>query len=67
MATTLARYMKQTGLSCRRFGQLAGLDFSYVSRLATGDRMPSMDAASKIEKATGGRVPMKSWRKRVPA
>lgn len=64
MATTpLRRYLSKTGLSCRQFSRLSGLDFTYISRLATGERCPGMGAAFKIEKATSGAIPIKSWKR----
>lgn len=59
----LGKYLKRTGLSRRQFARVSGLEFSYISRLATGARTPGMDAAVKIQKATGGKVPLKAWRR----
>ena len=58
---TLSQYLAWKKLTQSQFGDLAGLNQGTVSKLCFGRSRPSWDVAAKIEKATGGAVPIAVW------
>lgn len=59
--SNLHEYLSREGLTQRAFASLVGVDQSIVSRLKKGEMTPSLPLAARIERATGGAVPMESW------
>jgi transcriptional regulator with XRE-family HTH domain len=58
---TLAQYLAEKGRgTAAQLARDTGLSESQVMRLARGGR-PFADTAIKIEDATGGAVPVRSW------
>lgn len=55
---TLAEYLKGTGTSQAQFAATLGVDRSYVSLIASGERQPALDLALRISRLTG--VPVES-------
>lgn len=49
----LRRYREQAGKSQAKTAQAAGFDHSYVSRLESGERVPSREAIDKLSAALG--------------
>ncbi|MFB2530689.1 hypothetical protein ACEYYA_00810 [Paracoccus sp. p3-h83] len=45
----------------RRFAAQVGISPSHLSALEACRKVPSLDLAHRIETATGGAVPMRSW------
>lgn len=57
----LVAYIAQSGSpACVWAGRL-GVSGGYLSQLLSGQKLPSLRLAVKIERATGGRVPASSW------
>ena len=59
--TPLAEFLSQTDLTQTELGARWGIDNSYLSRLASGKRKPSLFLARLIERDTNGAVPVDSW------
>lgn len=59
----LDTYLKRTGVSRREFAVSVGLNASTVSRFIRHLASPSLATAFKIERATGGAVPVSSWQR----
>lgn len=57
----LESYLRETKTRDLHFAKRAGLSSSIISRLRRGHVLPSLQTAAKIEDATGGLVPMRSW------
>lgn len=54
--TTLAAYLvagKRTGKTQQWLADQLGVERSYISRLASGDRQPALDLALRISELTG--------------
>lgn len=64
MTTALDAYLTAEGIKDADFAPLIDRDRSMVSKLRRGIVRPSIELADVIEKATSGRVPLRSW---VPA
>ena len=56
---TLNEYLNKTGTTQEAFAARFGIDRSYVSLLASGDRFPGRKLAVRFEKELG--VPVSSW------
>lgn len=55
-------YLARTGLKDGSFAVLVDVSRGYITQLRLGIReRPSLSVALKIEKATGGKVPVKVW------
>jgi len=52
----LAQYLSESGISFAEFGEKIGVTRVQVSRLASGQRRPSLDRIEAIFRATDGRV-----------
>ena len=57
----LSRYLKDNCIRQSEFAETVGVTQGVVSRLASGTSKPSLDLAVRIDKATGGAVPVHSW------
>lgn len=60
---TLREYLNRNGISQADFGRTADIDRTTMSRLVSGERLPAMDMALRIEKVTQKKVPMEVWAK----
>ena len=49
------------------FAKLCGITQSYLSDLRNGKKTPTLQVASRIASASGGRVPMSAWVKKEGA
>lgn len=61
------KYLAGHSISRRAFANKIGVHHSVVARWASGDARPGMDMAFKIERMTGGEVPVASWTREEPA
>lgn len=61
MSTALDTYLRDEGIKDADFAPLIERDRSMVSKLRNGRVQPTIELADRIEKATGGRVPIQSW------
>lgn len=52
-ASLLRRYLTAAGMSQLRLARAAGYDHSYISRLLSGERMPSRDAVEAFADVLG--------------
>lgn len=59
--TRLARYLQEQSIPQKDFADMLGVSQGMVSRMASGSKRPSLFLAVKIERATGGNVPVESW------
>jgi plasmid maintenance system antidote protein VapI len=57
----LRRYLSARRLSTIEFAGLVGANRSQVFRLVTAERGPSIELATRIERATGGKVRVADW------
>jgi DNA-binding transcriptional regulator YdaS (Cro superfamily) len=57
----LGTYLKEVGISQKAFADQLGVDPSVVSRFIARTARPGLELAVKIEDATGGAVPARSW------
>lgn len=59
---TLHAYLKKVGLTDEQFAAKILCSRGYITQLRLGIRkQPSLPVAFKIERATGGKVPVKVW------
>jgi transcriptional regulator with XRE-family HTH domain len=59
----LTKYLDATGLSQTDFARRCGFPLSVVNGWFKGHRRPSLDAAFKMQKATGGAITAQAWTK----
>ncbi|MFO7853944.1 MAG: helix-turn-helix transcriptional regulator [Paracoccaceae bacterium] len=52
----LGTYLRERGMTQREFAARIGVSRSYLSMLISGDKVPSLKTATKIEVETGGVV-----------
>ncbi len=57
----LGTYLKEEGASQKAFAEMIGVDPSVVSRFIARTARPGLELAVRIEDATGGAVPARSW------
>ena len=57
----LAKHLEETGQTQAGFAEKIGIHASVLCKYLTTGVRPSLDTAVKIEKATGGAVPVSSW------
>jgi len=57
----LAVYLDQHGITQSAFAGSLGTTQATISKFCRGVTRPSLDMAVKIERATGGSVPVASW------
>lgn len=62
--TPLSDYLKKTGITQVELAKTIGVAQGQVSDWASGVRRPGLDHALRLEEATRGAVPAKSWSKR---
>jgi len=61
---TLSEWLKSTGTTCRALAQTLQVHHTLVWRWARNERVPTIERAHEIQKATGGAVPLASWLKK---
>ena len=59
--TPLEAVISMSGLSRTDWAKRLNISKSYMSDLLNGNRVPSLDLAVRIERATDGAVPASSW------
>lgn len=57
----LANYLMNVSASQADFAAAVGITRGHMSALLSGVRLPSLDLAVRIERATSGQVPASSW------
>lgn len=57
----LKTVIQNSGDSQRAWAARLEISQSYLSLLLKGEKVPSLELAVRIERATGGRVPAISW------
>jgi transcriptional regulator with XRE-family HTH domain len=62
----LAKHLTVSGQSLRDFAAKVGTSASLVSMWRAGKRVPGIEFALKIERATKGRVRLRDWLREVP-
>jgi transcriptional regulator with XRE-family HTH domain len=60
-AMTLHEYLRQNKIPLREMAAMLGRDASEVSRWATGRRVPPLEIALEIQRATNGAVEPQSF------
>lgn len=58
---TLSQYLKTEKIRQTEFAEMIGTTQGTVSRLCSGTQNPTLDLAQRVEKATGGQVPIVAW------
>ena len=58
---TLPQYLEAQNLTQAQFARLVGTSQGTVSKLCSPGRRPGWGMAVKIERATGGKVPVAIW------
>lgn len=59
--TKLAEYLSKPGLNQKAFADKVSSTQATISRIANGKARPGIDLAVRIERETGGEVPVVSW------
>ena len=62
----LSQFLKTKSIRQQEFADAISISRPYLSLLLSGQKRPSLDLALRIADATGGAVPVTSWR-REPA
>lgn len=57
----LTSYLKANGIPQTKFAGEIGITQSSLSKMCAGQIAPSLETAVKIDRATGGAVPVDSW------
>jgi len=57
----LKRHIEDNGISREDLARRLGISRPYLSLLELGKRVPSLDLAIRIDRETGGAVPVGSW------
>ena len=60
-ARFLTEYMSSNGISAAHLASQVGVTRQYIWALAKGTSLPRVDVAIRIEDATNGAVPVRSW------
>ena len=60
-ADALTNYLKQDGANQLELAAKVGCTQPAISRYKTGERLPPRTVAEKIDKHTGGQVPLSLW------
>jgi transcriptional regulator with XRE-family HTH domain len=63
MATRLARFIEESGISQAEFARRLNAPPPMVCQWANGSRRPGRDYADEIEKLTGGAIPSSYWKR----
>ncbi len=58
----LSTYLKQENESAADFARRANSSPSVICRLMSGQRLPSLALAERIQNATAGKVELKDWK-----
>lgn len=56
-----AEFIRSSDESQVAWARRLGVSTSHMSGLLSGKKLPSLELAVRIERATGGRVPAASW------
>lgn len=56
-----SEFIQSSGQNRATWADRLGVSRSYLSDLLNGNKTPSLELATKIERATGGVVPASSW------
>jgi transcriptional regulator with XRE-family HTH domain len=67
MSYTKALTEYLTGTTQSALADDAGITQASVSRYVAGERFPERDVAEKIDRATGGKVPLSLWQAEMAA
>jgi transcriptional regulator with XRE-family HTH domain len=59
--SNLSSYLTESGVTQAEFAQRVGVGQPTISRLARGTQRPRVDVAVRIERESGGKVPVHSW------
>lgn len=62
----LRTYLASTNTRQKDLARSLGVSVGYMSELVNGDKTPGLDLAVRIEDATGGQVPARSWVPELP-
>lgn len=54
-------FLQSSGIKQAELADELGISRGYMSELASGDKSPGRELAVKIERITGGAVPVASW------
>jgi plasmid maintenance system antidote protein VapI len=65
MSTPLAEWLDRQDITQFEFGRRLGRTQAWVSRISSGERRITLEAAVQIERATGGAVPASAWIERL--
>lgn len=57
----LSQYLRKHRIRQMDFAEAVGVTQGVISRLVSGTVKPSLDLAVRIERATGGVVPVHAW------
>ncbi len=57
----LKLHIASSGRSRKDWAEDLGISRSFLSLLEAGQKRPSLELAVRIERATGGAVPVQSW------
>lgn len=63
----LKEHIERSGKTQTAWADLLGISKGYLSDIVNGNRVPSLEVAVAIERATDGRVLASSWVPPVPA
>lgn len=66
MDTSLHIWIEQTGAKARTVARAVGLSDAEFSKIRRGRRLPTLEQAFAIERATDGAVPAASWIETAP-
>lgn len=59
--SNLRTFLVQTRTKQAELAKRVGVSCGYMSELVKGDKTPGLELAVRIEDATGGAVPARSW------
>jgi plasmid maintenance system antidote protein VapI len=59
---TLGDFLAEQNIRQSAFAEMVGRTQATISRIVGGDAQPSFELAVSIERVTGGKVPVWSWR-----
>ena len=59
--TKLTDHLKLAGMTARGFAASLGISQPFMSEINSGKKMPNLDLAYAIQKATSGAVPCDYW------
>lgn len=65
--SNLRTFLAQTRTKQAELAKRVGVSCGYMSELVKGDKTPGLELAVRIEDATGGAVPARSWVASLPS